>query len=251
MERSSQFASACLIAAAGALYRKKISAYELVLEGMQKSVSYLELTLAFLEKIGIRVERRENSLTLSLVERKNRFVFAIEKDASSLAFLEVVSTRLQSDSWFHAQSQQGDRILPALLKKVDERQPISLRHTPDLAPPLWAYAAITKGSLEIVESPHLRLKESDRTALLLQAAELMGAKGEITADGLKIDFQFRRVHPREAIFLPTNGDHRLAMAYGTLGFFEPGWEPDRKDCVKKSFPLFWQALQLFREAIPG
>ncbi len=251
MDRSSQFASACLLAAAGALYRGKIQSYELEILGNRKSLPYLQMTLQYLEKIGVVAEWMEKTIRLSLKEKKKRFSFTIERDFSSLAFLEVIARVLHFESWMNGESIQGDRILPELLDQIDQGKPISLKDTPDLAPPLWAYAALRKSKLVIQESSHLRFKETDRSKFLVQAAQRMGAKGECTEDGFWVDFESRIVHPKEVIFLPTQGDHRMAMAYGVVGFFEPGFEPDRRDCVRKSFPHFWQSLQVLKEAIPG
>jgi 3-phosphoshikimate 1-carboxyvinyltransferase len=248
MDRSSQFATGVLIAAAGALYRGKISKFEIELEGDWKSESYLQLTLDFLEQAGIGIQRQEKHLQLFLKERKNRLQFSIDKDASSLAFLEVISKQLHLSSWMSS-SKQGDSVFPELLKICDK--PISLKNAPDLAPPLWAYAALKRNRMEIVDCPQLRWKESDRSLRLVEAAIQLGGTGEVTEGGFWVDFSERRVSGDEKIFLQTDGDHRLAMAYGVLGFFENQIEPDRKDCVKKSFPQFWQALQLLQEAIPG
>jgi 5-enolpyruvylshikimate-3-phosphate synthase len=43
----------------------------------------------------------------------------------------------------------------------------------------------------------------------------------------------------------------MAMAFGLLQTEAPQIAPDRKDCVRKSFPAFWQALALLEEAMPG
>lgn len=251
MDRSSQFASACLIAAAGSMYRGQRDSYELEIVGEWKSLPYLQMTIRYLEKIGITTEWNGKTVRLQLKEKKKRFFFEIERDASSLTFLELISRLLNLDSWMEETSLQGDQIFPELLEKIDQGLPISLKDTPDLAPPLWAYAALKKSRLVVEDSSHLRFKETDRSKYLVQAALAMGAKGECTEDGFWVDFQTRIVHPKEVVFLPTQGDHRLAMAYGVVGFFEPGFEPDRRDCVRKSFPYFWQALQILKEAIPG
>jgi 5-enolpyruvylshikimate-3-phosphate synthase len=41
------------------------------------------------------------------------------------------------------------------------------------------------------------------------------------------------------------------MAAGLLSIDDPLVHPDRRDCVRKSFPAFWQALAALEEAQPG
>ena len=148
-------------------------------------------------------------------------------------------------------SRQGDSEFPILLDQLlSGESSISLRNHPDLAPPLWAAAALFQKRLEVRESPQLHLKESNRARLLVEAAIALGAEGESRDDGFLVDFT-SYVGVREQTFLRTEGDHRLSMAVGLLSVDQPLVEPDRRDCVRKSFPHFWQALAFLEEAQPG
>ncbi len=246
--RSSQFATAFLLAAAGALYRGMLSEYTLELEGEMRSEPYLRLTLALMKDAGIGSEFTGRNLRIFLEEKKKKFVFAIEKDASSLSFLEVYGDRWRLSSFFQ-KSRQGDGDFPYFLSQLKNNEPISLGNHPDLAPPLWSAAVLLRKKLEIVDCPQLHWKESDRAHALVEAAKLLGAKAEERDDGLLVDFQ-GWIPPTKEIFLPTEGDHRLAMAFGLLSTEMPV-HPDRRDCVSKSFPAFWQALDLLEKALPG
>jgi 3-phosphoshikimate 1-carboxyvinyltransferase len=249
LERSSQFATAFLIAAAGLIYRGKIPEYSLRLEGSIRSEPYLRLTLALLREAGFSAEMSEREVNLQLVEKKSRFFFAVEKDASSLAFLEVFAERWALASFF-TPSRQGDAEFPAFAAALKSGEKISLRHHPDLAPPLWALAALLRRRLEVVDCPQLHWKESNRARLLAQAAQKLGAPAEEREDGFLVDF-CGWVPPAEETFLRTDGDHRLAMTFGLLATDIPWVMPDRRDCVRKSFPSFWPALQLLEEVLPG
>jgi 3-phosphoshikimate 1-carboxyvinyltransferase len=174
LEKSSQFATGFLIAAAGALHRGLISSYELNLEGEIRSAAYLDLTLALVEETGIVVRREAKKVLLTLSEKKSRLKFEIERDASSLAFLEVIARRWRLSSFFSA-SRQGDARFPDFLRELEEGKEISLKDHPDLAPPLWAAAALLRLKLEVVDCPQLRWKESDRALLLAKAAQDLGA----------------------------------------------------------------------------
>jgi len=101
-----------------------------------------------------------------------------------------------------------------------------------------------------VDCPQLHWKESNRARLLAQAAQKLGAPAEEREDGFLVDF-CGWVPPAEETFLRTDGDHRLAMAFGLLATDIPWVMPDRRDCVRKSFPSFWPALQLLEEVLPG
>lgn len=248
LERSSQFATGFLIAAAGAIYREQMEKYELQLEGEMRSVPYVDLTLALLREAGLSAVREGRLIRLSLAEKKSRFVFRIDRDASSLAFLEVFARRWRLAGFFQ-ESRQGDSAFPEFLRQLEKGEAISLKDHPDLAPPLWAAAVLLRLRLVVTDCPQLHLKESDRARLLTEAALALGASAEEREDGFVADFR-AWVAPEKEIFLRTDGDHRMAMAFGLLSTDYPLISPDRRDCVRKSFPQFWQALNLLEEVLP-
>ncbi|MGE3263550.1 MAG: type I 3-dehydroquinate dehydratase [Bacteriovoracia bacterium] len=251
LERSSQFASGFLIAGAAQVFRGLRDGYRLRFTGERRSETYLHLTLAFLRETGLEIFSEENVVEIRRGNPKARLQFAIERDASAVALLEVYARRWRLKSFFSEESsRQGDAAFPELLAQALETGEVSLRHHPDLAPALWAGAALLRKPLLIRDCPQLHLKESDRAKLLVLAARALGAPAEEKADGFYADFsQF--VPPARETFLRTEGDHRLAMAFGLVATDYPQLAPDRRDCVRKSFPQFWQALALLEEALPG
>ncbi len=249
LERSSQFATAFLIAGAAAVWRGRPE-YCLRLEGEARSESYLQLTLDILRETGLSVEMNAREVRVRPGTKKEKFQFQMQKDASSLAFLEVYARRWGLRSFFDHPSRQGDAVFPRLLDDLQAGKALSLRHTPDLAPPLWAAAALFRLPMEVKDCPQLRHKESDRIALLVEATKALGVEAEERPDGFVVDFRRLRP-PRQEIFLRTEGDHRIAMACGLLAVDGLAVAPDRRDCVRKSFPQFWQALALLEEALPG
>lgn len=250
VEESSQFASALLIAKAGRIFRGVSESEGLALRGKMVSEPYFRLTLKMLQEAGFGVQEDGNRIRLGAGQTaEDKLGFSIDPDASALSFLEIFARMHRLRSFFETGSRQGDSLFPDLLKAVDEGETrFSLRDTPDLAPPLWAYAVLKRKRLEIVDSAHLRLKESDRAAALVEASRALGLKAELRDDGFGCDaapFTFSR----EAR-LETAGDHRLAMAFGILEHFCPGLSPSERDSVKKSFPHFFRCLQLLGEALP-
>lgn len=248
LERSSQFATAFLISAAGLIYRGKMKEYFLKLEGNLRSEPYLKLTLELLREAGFGHTMESGQVHLFLENRKARFQFTIEKDASSLAFLEVFALRWKLSTFF-SPSRQGDSEFPEFLQMLKRGETISLKNHPDLAPPLWSAAALLRLKLDVRDCPQLHWKESDRAKLLTLAAKELGVDSEERADGFTVDFQ-GWVPPSDELFLRTDGDHRMAMAFALLQTDNPNLVPDRRDCVKKSFPAFWQAMALLEEALP-
>ena len=79
--------------------------------------------------------------------------------------------------------------------------------------PLLAILAVrARGRSEIRDAAELRVKESDRLAVLARTLEKLGVVVEETADGLAIQGRAGRLGGD----VETRGDHRIAMAFGVL-----------------------------------
>ena len=48
--------------------------------------------------------------------------------------------------------------------------------------------------------------------------------------------------PRKGAVIDPAGDHRMAMAFAVLGLVTPGMTIDDPECVRKTFPDFWDVL---------
>jgi 3-phosphoshikimate 1-carboxyvinyltransferase len=108
----------------------------------------------------------------------------------------------------------------------------------DEIPLLAVLATRAIGETEISGAAELRLKESDRLAALAENLKAVGASVEERPDGLVIQGTPHLV-PRGVI--RTRGDHRIAMAFGSLAGV-PGAEivTDDRECVAVSYPTFWE-----------
>jgi len=101
--------------------------------------------------------------------------------------------------------------------------------------PAWIVAAaLADGRSRITGAAELRVKESDRIASLARNLAVVGIEVMETADGLVIEGAIPRggrVH--------THGDHRLAMAFATLGGAArtPVIVEDAA-CIATSYPAF-------------
>ena len=110
----------------------------------------------------------------------------------------------------------------------------------DELPLLACIAARAEGETVISGAEELRVKESDRIAAVVSNLRAIGATAEELPDGLRVTGSDRPLSGR----VVTQGDHRIAMAFGILGAI-PGNSItiDDRDCVAVSYPAFWSDLQ--------
>ena len=253
VEQTSQFATGLLVAAAAQSKLMKTSAhFEPV--GEFRSFPYFKLTKNMLENSGFAVQYENNRVSVSaLPGAKDVWKFRASPDASSLSYLELLAHK-QGLASFYPQahsSDQADMIFPKFLLDFERKEAvkISLQDSPDLAPSLWAAAILYRRSLEITHCPQLHHKECDRAQVLVDAAKLLGLPAEAREDGFILDARAFQA-PEKLLILSTHGDHRMSMAFAMLEYFYPSIAPDDRDCVKKSFPAFWEVIKIFRELLP-
>ena len=109
----------------------------------------------------------------------------------------------------------------------------------DELPLVACLAAYAEGETRVTGAEELRVKESDRIAVVVGNLRTLGADAEELPDG----FVVRGTSPVLRGSVVTHGDHRMAMAFGILGAL-PGneIEIDDPDCVAVSYPAFWSDL---------
>jgi 3-phosphoshikimate 1-carboxyvinyltransferase len=109
----------------------------------------------------------------------------------------------------------------------------------DEIPVLAVLAARAPGITEIEGAAELRVKESDRLTLVAENLRALGVTCEERRDGLRIEGSDRPLAGR----VRTDGDHRIAMAFGVLGA-APDCEVEVDDpgAVDVSYPEFWRDL---------
>jgi 3-phosphoshikimate 1-carboxyvinyltransferase len=113
----------------------------------------------------------------------------------------------------------------------------------DEVPALAALAATAEGETTISGAGELRFKESDRIAILVANLRAIGVGAEELPDGLVVQGTRGPLRGR----VSAAGDHRIAMAFGTLGA-APGneIEIDDRAAAAVSFPGFWRELRALR-----
>ncbi|MFB3924238.1 MAG: 3-phosphoshikimate 1-carboxyvinyltransferase [Terriglobia bacterium] len=109
----------------------------------------------------------------------------------------------------------------------------------DELPVLAVFGTQTEEGLTFHGAAELRVKESDRIAVVADNLRRMGAEVEEFPDGLRVAGN-QKLKGAE---IETQGDHRIAMAFAVAGLAAEGATLIRDSgCVDVSFPGFFQTL---------
>ncbi len=117
----------------------------------------------------------------------------------------------------------------------------------DELPMLAALGPFTEKGIEIRNAEELRVKESDRVAVLSENLRRMGATVEERRDGLRVEgraagnFRGAEIEP--------HGDHRMAMAFALAALGAEGTTTIRdSECAGVSYPEFFETLDRLVES---
>ena len=213
----------------------------IVLTTPLESRGYVDMTLDMLRRFDIKVEEQEDGFLVPGNQTYQARDLTLEADWSGAAFWYAANfLGAQVDiQGLNPDSVQGDRQIGTLYWKLARPGDvdIDLSQCPDLAPPLAAMAAVRKGTTRFVHAGRLRMKESDRLETIARTLNALGAKAQVGADTLTLE----GVDHLEGGTVDGCNDHRIAMmaAVAAVACKEPvtilGAE-----CVKKSYPRFWE-----------
>ncbi|HEY6253018.1 MAG TPA: 3-phosphoshikimate 1-carboxyvinyltransferase [Candidatus Angelobacter sp.] len=110
----------------------------------------------------------------------------------------------------------------------------------DELPVLAAIAPYTQDGIEIRDAAELRVKESDRIALVASNLRAMGAECEEREDGLRVPGN-QKLHGAE---IDSGGDHRIAMAFSVAALrAQSDSQIQGAEAARISFPEFFQMLE--------
>ncbi len=110
----------------------------------------------------------------------------------------------------------------------------------DEIPVLAVAAAFAEGETVIRDAAELRVKESDRIAVVVDGLRAMGVEADATSDGMRIFG--RGGQGLRAAELHSQGDHRIAMAFAIAGL-ACGMQVREVECVNTSYPGFLATLK--------
>ena len=110
----------------------------------------------------------------------------------------------------------------------------------DEIPTVALMACFAEGTTIIKDAAELKVKESNRIAIMVQNLTAMGADAEETEDGMII----HGGKPLHGAVIETKKDHRIAMTFAVAGMAADGeTEILDADCVNISYPQFYQDME--------
>jgi 3-phosphoshikimate 1-carboxyvinyltransferase len=226
--------------------------------GKVASEPYVHMTAGIMRSFGVEVFLQENIIR---IDRQKYLVkdFTVENDWSSASFWYIMAA-LSSSAEFKLEglfqnSIQGDSIIVKIMEQFGIRSQFydggvicrkthstELTHLkydfsdcPDLVIPVAVVCAASKVFAEFSGVKNLRLKESDRLAVIKSELEKAGSKVEVGEDSLKI-IPGELI---EGVTIESHNDHRIAMAFAALSM-KVEISIDDENVVRKSYPEFWQ-----------
>jgi 3-phosphoshikimate 1-carboxyvinyltransferase len=252
---SSQYVSALLLCAP---YTPK--GMDLSLQGDVVSTPYIDLTIAVMRDFGaniIQTGKYEYHVDAGKIYQGREYF--VEGDASSASYFFLAAALLKKTirvQGISRQSKQGDMRLLAVLEELGCKirsgenwievtggelpkgdLAFDLNDMPDMVPTLAVLAAFREGQTIISNVAHLRIKESNRLAAVVEELNRVGIKAKELPEGIMIEGG--KMKPAK---IETYNDHRMAMSFAIAGLNVRGIEISDKKCVDKSFPTFWEEL---------
>lgn len=117
---------------------------------------------------------------------------------------------------------------------------IDMNLIPDSLPALSVAAAYAQGDTHFTSLAHVRVKETDRVAVMQEVLITCGADVDITDDSMTV----HGGNPLHGTSVSSHDDHRVAMAMAVCGMFSSGeMRIDNAECVAVSFPGFYEMLK--------
>jgi 3-phosphoshikimate 1-carboxyvinyltransferase len=259
---SSQYISALLLIAP-----KLENGLELTLEGEITSVSYIKMTIALLNEIGVETSFIENKIIVKPQVTIRNSQYTIESDWSSASYwfsisaLSEIGTQITLSS-FKENSLQGDFALAEIYKnfgvetvfhdnhsitiskvstKFQNSFNFNLQSSPDIAQTIAVTCFGLGISCHLTGLHTLKIKETDRLEALRIELTKLGAIISVTNDTLTLE-QSESINANIRIF--TYQDHRMAMAFAPLALKVP-IVIENAEVVSKSYPTFWEDCKQF------
>lgn len=256
---SSQFISALMLIAPTTTQGIKIR-----LKGKQVSTPYVLMTLQLMQQLGFSISLNKNTISIPSQKAKTSPLhLTIESDWSAASYwYEMVALSEEADLLLlglHANSLQGDAALAQYYntlgvascfckeglrlsrkaRQLHTHFTANLSQQPDMVPALVCTLAALQTPATISGIANLRLKETDRLNALKNELKKLNCKIVLHKDSLQL---YPQTFPQTTTYIHTYQDHRMAMAFATLAIKTGNIQIENADCVKKSYPHFWEDL---------
>ena len=224
-----------------------------------ESKAYVDLTLDMLKRYGIQVlQLNDHEYFVPGMQAYQACDYIVEGDYSQAAFF-LGASALGEDiqvRGLYPDSLQGDRVFIDYLEKMGYQTyqeetcfmegqrgvgiDIDGSECPDVIPMLALVASLQKETTHISHIERLRYKESDRLEATCTILNALGAHVEMKNNELWIE----GVESLQGGTVSSYGDHRLVMLEAMASCFcKQAVVIDDHDCVKKSYPSFFEDFQ--------
>lgn len=230
-----------------------------------KEMPYIEMTIDWMRKTGVEVEYDKENYKYFEVKGNQSyksFDLTIASDWSGVAFPLCAGVITNSEITINdlsLEDVQGDaKIVDILIEmgadiKINKEEnsitvkggkplngiTVNLSNMPDSLPMLSVVGAYANGVTRFEGVGIARAKETDRVAVMKEALTKMGAKIEDDEDSMTI----YGGNPLTGTTVDSYHDHRNAMALSVAGLISEGETiVNDADCVKVSFPNFYEAM---------
>lgn len=231
IEKSSQFLSAVLIAAACANKPVKIKTVG------NHGMDYVAMTLDMMWSFGLTVEEGEGEYTVFGGYSAKKY--DIEPDVSAACYFYAMNKVLGTDIRVRGimpHTMQGDYKFINLLRNFDGGA-VDMSTFSDQALTLAAVAPYLSKPTEISGIAHARGQECDRVWAIVANLSALGVRVEEREDGVKI----YPTQPHGGV-INTFGDHRVAMAFAITGLRCDGVIIENCQVCSKTFKEYFSVL---------
>jgi 3-phosphoshikimate 1-carboxyvinyltransferase len=223
--------------------------------------SYIRMTLAWLDKYGIRYEASDGLTYFKIFggQSYRGQEVTIPGDFSSATFFLVAGAIVDGDITLlglDMNDLQGDKKVVSYLKEMGAQIDVDgtdirvrggslkgveldMSDTPDAFPAMAVAGCFATGKTTIRNVASARLKETDRISVMAKELGHLGAKVEELPDGLIVHESALKACP-----VKSYGDHRVVMSLAVAGLAIPGQtEVDRAEAVEVTVPNFVELMQ--------
>lgn len=226
---------------------------------------YVQLTVDWLKRFGVTVENTPDYKHYH-VEGGQKLIACdclVASDWSGVAFPLVAAVCTDSELTItdvDFTDSQGDKAVVDILiqmgadiekdieghkltirggKPLHGLSEIDMNLIPDSLPALSVAAAFAEGDTHFTSLAHVRVKETDRVAVMQEVLTACGASVDITADSMTV----HGGKPLHGASVSSHDDHRVAMAMAVCGLLADGeMRIDNAECAAVSFPGFYETL---------
>ena len=236
---------------------------EIELLGRDTSLSYINMTLNLLKKIGVNIKSENNIIKVKELKKINPLKISIESDWSSASYYYSVVAMANIGysltlSSYRKDSIQGDSKVSEIyksfgvktvyksdsiiLKKVRKNITnisLDLSSSPDLAQTICVTCLGLKMKCTLFGLHTLKIKETDRLAALKNELSKFNLEVSISTDSI---FFSDTSDLKSGIEIKTYDDHRMAMSFACLAV-KTNITICNPSVVTKSYNSFWSDFE--------